>query len=155
MELVFLLILISVIINAINAANQRKKKQEQEEEEARRRKLAATEAEERAKRDRQAATRKRQPIVPTVMQAGTTLKQSEKEKTHVVRPFTEGGHVHVESTIAQEEECAEPGSMPYAVAESSSKAAAALPRAIVLSSDFAAMGILYAEILGKPKALRR
>ncbi|MBQ9832239.1 MAG: hypothetical protein IJO48_00755 [Clostridia bacterium] len=75
--------------------------------------------------------------------------------THTVRPFTETGHIHTESSIDGIQEC---DIMPHDVSADVSAPApseGAMSCPIDLSGTNAAKGIIYSEILGKPKALRR
>lgn len=69
--------------------------------------------------------------------------------THVVRPFTEGDHSHTESSITGDIPC------PPARESALQAGAQALP-SLGLRLDAAGVrqGILYAEILGKPRALQ-
>lgn len=71
--------------------------------------------------------------------------------THVVRPFTESEHSHTESSIT--------GDIPCPPARAGQPAAPALahPAHAGLRLDHSGVrqGILYAEILGKPRALQR
>lgn len=74
--------------------------------------------------------------------------------SHTVKPFTESEHAHTESSITGIEECEN----EYAVPEVERTDAVNAPEAqfnLKLDAENAALGILYSEILGKPKALRR
>lgn len=75
--------------------------------------------------------------------------------THVVTSTLEGGHTHTESSLTGEESCP-----PPKPAAQKSAAAAQTPDAnpsplLNLQSNAVLQGVLYAEILGKPKALQR
>ena len=75
--------------------------------------------------------------------------------THVVTSTLEGGHTHTESSLTGEESCP-----PLKPAAQKPAAAAQTPDAnpsplLNLQSNAVLQGVLYAEILGKPKALQR
>ena len=76
---------------------------------------------------------------------------------HVVKPLTESTHRHVESSITGIEECREPQvPEPHerdAYADSIEETR--LPYGLTFGKNAVAQGVLYAEILGKPKALRK
>lgn len=76
---------------------------------------------------------------------------------HVVKPLTESTHRHVESSMTGIEECHEPAvPQPHerdAYARGTERAE--LPYGLVFNRDAVTQGVLYAEILGKPKALRK
>ena len=76
---------------------------------------------------------------------------------HVVQPFTEGSHSHVESSMAGDITC--PPSLPRRPAASRQPvpAASSARTAYNLAFDRTSLlqGLLYGEILGKPRALRR
>lgn len=76
---------------------------------------------------------------------------------HVVKPLTESTHRHVESSMTGIEECHEPAvPQPHerdAYARGTEQAE--LPYGLVFNRDAVTQGVLYAEILGKPKALRK
>ena len=76
---------------------------------------------------------------------------------HVVKPLTESTHRHVESSITGIEECREPQvPEPHerdAYADSMEETR--LPYGLTFGKNAVAQGVLYAEILGKPKALRK
>lgn len=73
---------------------------------------------------------------------------------HVVKPLTEGGHGHEESSITGVVPCPPlpPPSEPSAKADA---VPPALSLSLPLNRAAARRGILYAEILGKPRALQR
>lgn len=66
---------------------------------------------------------------------------------HVVRPFTESSHVHMESTAMDGMEC-HPDKLPAQVQE------AANPVSVPEMPDIR-QAIIWGEIIGRPKALRR
>ncbi|MDR0841598.1 MAG: hypothetical protein LBN26_09515 [Christensenellaceae bacterium] len=71
---------------------------------------------------------------------------------HTVRPFTESDHLHVESSLMDAEDC------PPEEAEPGDSVDAYTPTqlgGLVWNHAAVTQGILYAEILGKPRALRR
>ena len=76
--------------------------------------------------------------------------------THVVTSTLEGGHTHTESSLTGEETCP-----PHKVAtqkQATQKAPVSDPRIGALLNfqpNSVLQGVLYAEILGKPKALQR
>lgn len=75
---------------------------------------------------------------------------------HVVRPFTESGHSHTESSLTGNLPCPQPPPAPPAAPYALPGAAHATARlGLRLDRAGARQGILYAEILGKPKALRQ
>lgn len=77
---------------------------------------------------------------------------------HVVKPLTESAHRHVESSLTGIEDCHEAPERQvqerdaYATQNTET---AQLPYGLAFGRDAAVQGMLYAEILGKPKALRR
>ena len=74
--------------------------------------------------------------------------------THVVTSTLEGGHTHTESSMTGEEACPPPKAVvqkPAAVQTPSPAPAGAL---LDFHPNNVVQGILYSEILGKPKALR-
>lgn len=75
--------------------------------------------------------------------------------THVVQSTLEGGHTHTESSMTGEEACPPPKAA--AVKRPEPVASPAQPRGGLLGFDTNSVlqGVLYAEILGKPKALQR
>ncbi|MEA4970280.1 MAG: hypothetical protein VB051_07075 [Candidatus Pelethousia sp.] len=72
--------------------------------------------------------------------------------THVVRPFTEGDHRHVESSLTGDMPCPRvsgfPGGAPPHAAHQTAASGLRLDLAGVRQ------GLIYAEILGKPRALQ-
>ena len=75
--------------------------------------------------------------------------------THVVKPVTESRHAHTESSMGGGESCPpkEAPVMPLAV-HMSTEPKVDLPK-LGFSREEVVRGLLYAEILGKPKALRK
>ena len=76
--------------------------------------------------------------------------------THVVTSTLEGGHTHTESSMTGEETCPPP--KPVTQKQAVQKAPVSDPNAGALLNfqpNSVLQGILYAEILGKPKALQR
>ena len=75
--------------------------------------------------------------------------------THVVTSTLEGGHTHTESSLTGEESCPPPkpaAQKPAAAAQTPDANPSPL---LNLQSNAVLQGVLYAEILGKPKALQR
>jgi hypothetical protein len=73
----------------------------------------------------------------------------------VVTSTLEGGHTHTESSMTGEESCPPPkpvAQKPAAAVQPSAASSGALSN---LQTNGVLQGILYAEILGKPKALQR
>lgn len=79
------------------------------------------------------------------------------ELRHVVAPMTESSHSHTESSITGgEPPCEEDYGAPHEGAYELNRMPAVLPYGITLKGRRALIeGVLYSEILGKPKALRR
>ena len=76
--------------------------------------------------------------------------------THVVTSTLEGGHTHTESSMTGEEACPPPKAalkqQPVAKAPAACADTAGL---LSFQPNKVIQGVLYAEILGKPKALQR
>ena len=74
--------------------------------------------------------------------------------THVVTSTLEGGHTHTESSLTGEEDC--PPTQP-AKPELGAEQSAPAARGSLLGFDGNSVlqGVLYAQILGKPKAIQR
>lgn len=72
--------------------------------------------------------------------------------THVVRPFTESDHRHEESSLTGNVPC--PPVQRSAAAPAQAKVPAAPPLGLRLDHTGIRQGIIYAEVLGKPKALQ-
>lgn len=76
--------------------------------------------------------------------------------THVVTSTLEGGHTHTESSMTGEEDCPPPKAAHRNPAEEKMPAAQKNTGALVdFQPNSVLQGVLYAEILGKPKALQR
>ena len=76
--------------------------------------------------------------------------------SHVVTSTLEGGHTHTESSMTGEEACPPPkAAMQKQTAEKAPAANAATGGLISFQPNNVLQGVLYAEILGKPKALQR
>ena len=75
--------------------------------------------------------------------------------THVVTSTLEGGHTHTESSMTGEEACPPP--RPAAVKNTEGETAENNSFGSLLSfnSNSVLQGVLFAEILGKPKGLQR
>ena len=76
---------------------------------------------------------------------------------HVVKPLTESSHRHVESSMIGVQECHEPPEfqMKERDAYAQEKERELFPYGLDFGKDAVLQGVLYAEILGKPKALRK
>lgn len=100
----------------------------------------------------QQAAAQRKPLQQQVRPADTTL-------THVVKPMTESSHAHTESSMGGGQECPAPVSPVPTVKKAAPVCAESEPRIALpklgFTRDELVKGMLYAEILGKPKALRR
>ena len=75
--------------------------------------------------------------------------------THVVTSTLEGGHTHTESSMTGEESCPPPKAAAFKQPETVNASAANTGALLDFHPDSVLKGILYAEILGKPKALQR
>ena len=74
--------------------------------------------------------------------------------THVVTSTLEGGHTHTESSMTGEEFC--PPSQVAAVRSKEEQPACESTGALLdFQANSVLQGVLYAEILGKPKSLQR
>ena len=73
--------------------------------------------------------------------------------THVVQSTLEGGHTHTESSMTGEEACPPP--QTEAKGQPVQAPAANAGSLLSFEGNSVLQGILYAEILGKPKALQR
>ncbi|MBE5784841.1 MAG: hypothetical protein E7330_03490 [Clostridiales bacterium] len=88
----------------------------------------------------------------------TTVPGTAKAAKHVVKPLTESVHSHVESSIAGiEKDCHVPEDTAPMEEDAYRIEEAAGPAGISLAFDrnAAVQGLLYAEILGKPRAMRK
>ena len=75
---------------------------------------------------------------------------------HVVKPVTESDHSHTEGGVAGAEPCYEGYEQPDEDAYEISTSTRALPHGLTLIGREALIrGVLYSEIIGKPKALQR
>ncbi len=74
--------------------------------------------------------------------------------SHVVTSTLEGGHTHTESSMTGEEDCPPP--RPIASKQPDAEAVPAANAGALLSfqTNSVLQGVLYAEILGKPRALQ-
>lgn len=109
-------------------------------------------ASQKQKRDRQKSVAKPETPVPSPVQAmpvreRTPLKP--RVTQHVVAPSFESGHAHQETSLT--------GNIPCQVRTLSANPdeTTCLRSGALLSCDDALRGVVYAEILGKPKALRK
>lgn len=96
---------------------------------------------------------KRQEVKTT----STTAPGGAKAARHVVKPLTESSHSHVESSISGvAAECAVPDD-PVPVDEDAYRIeeAAAPVYSFAFDRSAAVQGLIYSEILGRPKARRR
>lgn len=75
--------------------------------------------------------------------------------THVVTSTLEGGHTHTESSMTGEESCPPPKPAPQKPAAVTTTPEANSGALLNLQTNSILQGVLYAEILGKPKALQR
>lgn len=87
----------------------------------------------------------------------TTVPGGAKAARHVVKPLTESHHSHVESSISGVSAACDVQDDPVPVEEDAYRIEEAAAPAYSFSFDrnAAVQAILYSEILGKPKALRR
>ena len=74
--------------------------------------------------------------------------------THVVTSTLEGGHTHTESSMTGEEACPPPKVAAVKPPEAKSHAAEA-GALLSFQPNSVLQGVLYAEILGKPRSLQR
>ncbi len=152
-----ILVLILIVFSVVSSIRQSKLKQQQQAaENARRRKAMLLEAEKLAKASTRSNDIIRPVLTPTVTVAGATLNESPDDSvsSHVVQPFTESAHAHTESSMTGVTECEEQNRTAYVI-NSEAKPELVLARSLPLDERSVVRGILYAEILGKPKALRR
>ena len=75
--------------------------------------------------------------------------------THVVMSTLEGGHTHTESSMTGEESCPPPKAVAQKKPEAEKSPTANTGELLNLQAKGMLQGVLYAEILGKPKALQR
>jgi len=74
--------------------------------------------------------------------------------THVVTSTLEGGHTHTESSLTGEEDCP-PVQAAKPVQGAEQSAPAEQGNLLGFDSNSVLQGVLYAQILGKPKAIQR
>ena len=75
--------------------------------------------------------------------------------THVVQSTLEGGHTHTESSMTGEEACPPPKAVQAKHTEPAKAASETAGALLDFQANSVLQGVLYAEILGKPKALQR
>ncbi len=75
--------------------------------------------------------------------------------THVVTSTLEGGHTHTESSMGGEESCPPPKAVPQNMAAAVQTPQADSGTLLNFKANGVLQGVLYAEILGKPKSLQR
>jgi len=75
--------------------------------------------------------------------------------THVVTSTLEGGHTHTESSMTGEESCPPPKPVAQKRPEAEPIPASNAGALLSFQTNSVLQGVLYAEILGKPKALQR
>lgn len=76
--------------------------------------------------------------------------------THVVTSTLEGGHTHTESSMTGEDPCPPPKPVTKKQTVEKAPAANTNPGALLnYQPNSVLQGVIYAEILGKPKALQR
>ena len=74
--------------------------------------------------------------------------------THVVQSTLEGGHTHTESSMTGEESCPPPKAAAQKQPETAKSPAENAGALLSFQTNSVLQGVLYAEILGKPKALQ-
>ncbi len=74
--------------------------------------------------------------------------------THVVTSTLEGGHTHTESSMTGEESCPPPKPVPQKQPEAGKAHPDNTGALLNFQPNSVLQGVLYAEILGKPKALQ-
>ena len=82
------------------------------------------------------------------------IEARRKAMQHVVKHVTESAHAHTESSMGGGEHCPPAVQTATIPAPTASEARVHLPK-LGFTRDEVVKGILYAEILGKPKALRK
>lgn len=75
--------------------------------------------------------------------------------THVVTSTLEGGHTHTESSMTGEEACPPPKAAAVKPPETGKSSAPETGALLNFQPSSVLQGVLYAEILGKPKSLQR
>lgn len=97
--------------------------------------------------------KRREITAPTV-----TVPGMAKAARHVVKPLTESAHGHVESSISGVDASCHTPDDPILEEEDAyriSEGTAAPQFSLAFDRNAAVQGLLYAEILGKPRALRK
>lgn len=74
--------------------------------------------------------------------------------THVVTSTLEGGHTHTESSMTGEESCPPPKESVAKEPQAEPAAAASVGGLLSFQPNSVLQGVLFAEILGKPKSQR-
>ena len=96
------------------------------------------------------AAQRQQPLPVTPTYGGTP------RYTHVVTSTLEGGHTHTESSMTGEEPCPPPkAAVVQHPAEAGKASAPETGELLSFTPNSVLQGVLYAEILGKPKAIQR
>ena len=95
-----------------------------------------------------AAAPKQQPRAAEASYGGTP------RYTHVVTSTLEGGHTHTESSMTGEEACPPPKASVVKQPEAEPVAATGVGGLLSFQPDSVLQGVLFAEILGKPKSQR-
>ena len=107
------------------------------------------------------------PASPSRRPAGTPQKPQTKSTapsyggtprySHVVQSTLEGGHTHTESSLTGEEPCPPPKAVAQKQPETGKSPAVNTGESPLLTfqTNSVLQGVLYSEILGKPKALQR
>ena len=96
------------------------------------------------------AAQKQQPRAAETSYGGTP------RYTHVVTSTLEGGHTHTESSMTGEESCPPPKSdMKKPLETGKNRAVQEGAPLLSFQTNSVLQGVLYSEILGKPKALKR
>lgn len=75
--------------------------------------------------------------------------------THVVTSTLEGGHTHTESSMTGEESCPPPKVVQARQPETGKNAVENTDALLDFHANSVLRGVLYAEILGKPRALQK
>lgn len=74
--------------------------------------------------------------------------------THVVTSTLEGGHTHTESSMTGEEDCPPPKAAAVKAPEAEQAPAASVGGLLSFEPNSVLQGVLFSEILGKPKSQR-
>ena len=94
------------------------------------------------------AAQKQQPRAAETSYGGTP------RYTHVVTSTLEGGHTHTESSMTGEESCPPPKMAAVKESQPEPVAAATVGGLLSFQPNSVLQGVLFAEILGKPKSQR-